>query len=143
MGYLKSIKISQIEFSVVMELSSEYQILLTAKNSFSDHNLIFFSRQILYHVLPTFCRVCKDSPPNDCLLNAITNTLARHSDEFHNADFCSLIFDQFLFTWLPTESALHHCLRLLWLVHAKIEGGRMVQLLTITQPRGEVSLIRL
>ncbi|XP_065067620.1 negative elongation factor B-like [Rhopilema esculentum] len=94
-------------------------------------------RTMLHCVLPTICRASKANPPNDCLLNAIVSGLLRHLDDFHSADYCSLIFDQFLFTWLPQESVLHHSLRLLWFTHVKIESSVMVGLLTTIQPTSE------
>eukprot|EP00794_Sanderia_malayensis_P015919 gene15919-17520_t len=94
-------------------------------------------RAILMFLLPSVARLSKDNPPNDYILHLIVNALARHPDEFHAPDFCQLIFEQFLFTWLPMESLLHHCLRLLWFVHPKIDSTRLVQILTVTQPTSE------
>lgn len=103
-------------------------------------NHSFFNRMMLQFILPTLCRASKENPPNDCMLNAIIHALIRHPDDFHSAEYCSLIFDKFLFTWLPRESFLHHSLRLLWFIHAKIESSIMVALLTNTQPTAEVRL---
>jgi len=94
-------------------------------------------RAILRTLLPTLCRVSKETPPNDCILNAISSVLARHQDDFHSPDHCSLIFEKFLFTWLPDASFLHHALRLLWFVHTKIESNTLVALLTNAQPSSE------
>ena len=104
------------------------------------NDFLILSRTMLHCVLPTICRASKANPPNDCLFNAIVSGLLRHPDDFHSADYCSLIFDQFLFTWLPQESVLHHSLRLLWFTHVKIESSVMVGLLTTIQPTSEVCL---
>ena len=102
---------------------------------------VFLFRTMLHTVLPLFAKACKASPPNECLLNLTVKTLARHSEEFQNADYCTLIFDKFLFSWLFQESVLRHSLRLMWFVQNRIEANRMVQLLTATQPTPQVSYL--
>ena len=45
-------------------------------------------------------------------------------DEFVNADFCTIIFDEFFFSLLSNENTIRHLLRLLWFVHNKISNNR-------------------
>jgi hypothetical protein len=59
-------------------------------------------------------------------------------DEFSNADFCNIVFDNFLLGLTSQTAAIRHTLRLLWFIHPKMDSHKVVQILTATQPGSEV-----
>lgn len=99
---------------------------------------MFLFRHILQSILPDFANALKDTPLNSSTANLIVNSILRHPEGFSDANYCKLIFDDFLLTWVQSEDILHHTVRLLWCIYEKIDSQLVVGLLTSTQPSPQV-----
>jgi len=57
------------------------------------------------------------------------------SEEFATEDFCTTLFDEFIFAGLTRENVTsRHMLKLLWYVHNKLPSGRLATLMKAMQP---------
>lgn len=57
------------------------------------------------------------------------------SEEFATEDFCTTLFDEFIFAGLTRENVTsRHMLKLLWYVHNKMPAGRLATLMKAMQP---------
>lgn len=71
-------------------------------------------------------------------LHTLVSSLAAWSEEFSRADFCDVVFDQFLLLLVSDSNILRHTLRLLWYVLPKMDPQKVVHVLTLAQPSSEV-----
>ena len=71
-------------------------------------------------------------------LHTLVSSLAAWSEEFSRADFCDVVFDQFLLLLVSESNILRHTLRLLWYVLPKMDPQKVVHVLTMAQPSSEV-----
>lgn len=55
-------------------------------------------------------------------------------DEFHTEDFCTGLFDEFLFAGLTRDNVTRHMLKLLWYVHGRLPAARLATLMKALQP---------
>lgn len=56
------------------------------------------------------------------------------ADEFHTEDFCTGLFDEFLFAGLTRDNVTRHMLKLLWYVHGRLPAVRLGTLMKALQP---------
>lgn len=59
------------------------------------------------------------------------------SEEFANEDFCTGLFDEFLFAGLTRDNVTRHMLKLLWYIHAKLPTVRLSTLMKSLQPTAQ------
>lgn len=55
-------------------------------------------------------------------------------EEFTTEDFCTGLFDEFLFASLTRDNVTRHMLKLLWYVHYRLPAARLVSLMKALQP---------
>jgi len=96
-------------------------------------------RLLLDKLLTKFAQALNGRPAHPSIMNLVVHYLAKHPEDFSSSEYCTHIFDNFLFAWLDNEDTLHHILRLLWCVHEKMESHQIVRLLTVTQPATDFS----
>lgn len=89
-------------------------------------------------ILPWYVGTCQERILDEVTLHTLISSLAAWYEEFSHADFCDLVFDQFLLLLVSNLSVLRHTLRLLWYVLPKMDPQKVVHILTITQPSSEV-----
>lgn len=78
---------------------------------------------------------CKDDRAyEDPFLHSLIASLIAMSDEFANEDFCTVLFDEFLFAGLTRDNVTRHMLKLLWYVHAKLPSSRLQTMMKALQP---------
>lgn len=78
---------------------------------------------------------CKDDRAyEDPFLHSLIASLIAMSDEFANEDFCTVLFDEFLFAGLTRDNVTRHMLKMLWYVHAKLPPARLQTMLKALQP---------
>lgn len=58
-------------------------------------------------------------------------------EEFANEDFCTGLFDEFLFAGLTRDNVTRHMLKLLWYVHARLPAIRLSTLMKALQPTAQ------
>lgn len=56
------------------------------------------------------------------------------SEEFHTEDFCTGLFDEFLFAGLTRDNVTRHMLKLLWYVHSRLPAARLATLMKALHP---------
>ena len=95
-------------------------------------------RHVLGPLLPALSSAFGNHSLHDAHLHSLITALATWQDEFANADFCDVVFDNFLLTMLNQENVLRHTLRLLHFVNPKMDSNKVVAILTATQPSPEV-----
>lgn len=110
------------------------------KNSGNSFKIVF-NRYTFFRIVPWYVSPCQERQVEDIKLHTLVATLALWQDEFSHADFCELVFDQFLLSLGPQENVVRHLLRLMWYVYPKMDSQRVVQILTATQPASEHSEI--
>lgn len=73
---------------------------------------------------------CKDDRAyEDTFLHSLIAYLIHMVDEFSNEDFCTGLFDGFLFVGLTRDNVTKHILKLLWYVHGKMPQHRLKTLM--------------
>ncbi|EDX02354.2 uncharacterized protein Dyak_GE17513 [Drosophila yakuba] len=79
---------------------------------------------------------CKDDRAyEDPFLHSLIALLIPMSEEFATEDFCTTLFDEFIFAGLTRENVTsRHMLKLLWYVHNKLPAGRLATLMKAMQP---------
>ena len=97
-----------------------------------------YNRHTLMTILPWYVGTCQERVLDEVTLHTLISSLAAWHEEFTHADFCDLVFDQFLLLLVSNLSVLRHTLRLLWYVLPKMDPQKVVHILTITQPSSEV-----
>jgi hypothetical protein len=103
------------------------------------HVLYFDFRHALGSLLPAIASSYSNHVLHDAHLHSLITIWACSQDEFTNAEFCEVVFDNFLLTMLSQESVVRQTLRLLRFVYSKMESEKVVAILTATQPSPEVS----
>jgi negative elongation factor B len=74
----------------------------------------------------TILSSCKeDRAYEDPFLHSLIAYLIPMADEFSHEEFCTGLFDGFLFTGLNRDNVSKHIMKLLWYVHAKINRTRL------------------
>ena len=58
-------------------------------------------------------------------------------EEFANEDFCTGLFDEFLFVGLTRDNVTRHMLKLLWYIHYRLPGNRLSTLMKALQPNAQ------
>ena len=97
-----------------------------------------YNRHTLTTILPWYVGTCQERILDEVTFHTLISSLAAWHEEFAHADFCDLVFDQFLLLLVSNLSVLRHTLRLLWYVLPKMDPQKVVHILTITQPSSEV-----
>lgn len=59
------------------------------------------------------------------------------AEEFTNEEFCTGLFDEFLFAGLTRDNVTRHMLKLLWYIHTKLPPGRLTTLMKALQPTAQ------
>lgn len=59
------------------------------------------------------------------------------ADEFLNEEFCTGMFDEFLFAGLTRDNVTRHMLKLLWYIHTKLPAGRLGTLMKALEPNAQ------
>lgn len=59
------------------------------------------------------------------------------ADEFVHEEFCTGLFDEFLFAGLTRDNVTRHMLKLLWYIHMKLPPGRLATLMKALQPTAQ------
>uniref|UniRef100_A0A182QCN7 Negative elongation factor B n=1 Tax=Anopheles farauti TaxID=69004 RepID=A0A182QCN7_9DIPT len=78
---------------------------------------------------------CKDDRAyEDPFLHSLIALIIPMSDEFANEDFCTGLFDEFLFAGLTRDNVTRHMLKLLWYIHQKLPQARLMTLMKALQP---------
>ncbi|XP_034476640.1 negative elongation factor B [Drosophila innubila] len=79
---------------------------------------------------------CKDDRAyEDPFLHSLIALLIPMCDEFATEDFCTTLFDEFIFAGLQRENVTcRHMLKLLWYIHHKLPPGRLGSLMKAMQP---------
>lgn len=60
--------------------------------------------------------------------------LIHNPEEFQAADFCTALFDEFVFAGLSRDNVTRHLLKLLWYVHGRLPSSRLHTLMKALQP---------
>lgn len=58
-------------------------------------------------------------------------------EEFVNEDFCTGLFDEFLFAGLSRDNVTRHMLKLLWYIHNRLPAVRLNTLMKALQPTAQ------
>ena len=95
-------------------------------------------RHALGSLLPAIAASYSNHVLHDAHLHSLTTIWACSQEEFSNAEFCEIVFDNFLLTMNSQESVLRQTLRLLHFVYSKMDSNKVVAILTATQPSPEV-----
>ncbi|XP_059617320.1 negative elongation factor B [Phlebotomus argentipes] len=78
---------------------------------------------------------CKDDRAyEDPFLHSLIALLIPMAEEFTAEDFCTGLFDEFLFARLTRDNVTRHMLKLLWYIHPKLPAARLQTLLKALQP---------
>uniref|UniRef100_U5EZ47 Putative negative elongation factor b n=1 Tax=Corethrella appendiculata TaxID=1370023 RepID=U5EZ47_9DIPT len=81
---------------------------------------------------------CKDDRAyEDPFLHSLIALLIPMSDEFANEDFCTGLFDEFLFAGLTRDNVTRHLLKLLWYIHSKLPANRVQTLMKALTPTAQ------
>jgi negative elongation factor B len=81
---------------------------------------------------------CKDDRAyEDPFLHSLIALLIPMNDEFANEDFCTGLFDEFLFAGLTRDNVTRHMLKLLWYVHSRLPVLRLKTLMKALQPTAQ------
>ena len=81
---------------------------------------------------------CKDDRAyEDPFLHSLIALIIPMSDEFANEDFCTGLFDEFLFAGLTRDNVTRHMLKLLWYIHQKLPQARLMTLMKALQPTAQ------
>ncbi|XP_055681580.1 negative elongation factor B [Lutzomyia longipalpis] len=81
---------------------------------------------------------CKDDRAyEDPFLHSLIALLIPMAEEFTAEDFCTGLFDEFLFARLTRDNVTRHMLKLLWYIHPKLPSGRLQTLLKALQPTAQ------
>lgn len=59
------------------------------------------------------------------------------AEEFVHEEFCTGLFDEFLFAGLTRDNVTRHMLKLLWYIHMKLPPGRLTTLMKALQPTAQ------
>lgn len=59
------------------------------------------------------------------------------AEEFVHEEFCTGLFDEFLFAGLTRDNVTRHMLKLLWYIHPKLPSGRLTTLMKALQPSAQ------
>lgn len=59
------------------------------------------------------------------------------ADEFVNEEFCTGLFDEFLFAGLTRDNVTRHMLKLLWYIYSKLPALRLGTLMKALQPTAQ------
>lgn len=86
----------------------------------------------------TILASCKDDRAyDDPFLHSLIALLIPMSDEFTHEEFCTGLFDEFLFAGLTRDNVTRHLLKLLWYIHAKLPPVRLQTLMKALQPNAQ------
>ena len=105
--------------------------------------MIFYFRHALASLLPAIASAYSNHVLHDAHLHSLVTIWTCSQDEFSNAEFCEVVFDNFLLTMLSQEGVLRQTLRLLHFVYPKMESNKVIAILTTTQPSSEVGLVNI
>ncbi|CAO1395031.1 unnamed protein product [Diamesa tonsa] len=120
-----------IQESPVASILAMYYTLHVAKNK---------DRVGLLRIL-TILSSCKEERAyEDPFLHSLVAHLIPMSEEFANAEFCTGLFDTFLFAGLHRDNVTKHILKLLWYVNGKIDPQRLSMYMKAIEPEFEPAL---
>lgn len=58
-------------------------------------------------------------------------------EEFSTEDFCTGLFDEFLFVGLTRDNVTRHMLKLMWYIHHRLPPVRLTTLMKALQPNAQ------
>eukprot|EP00096_Caligus_rogercresseyi_P011921 TRINITY_DN4840_c0_g1_i1.p1 TRINITY_DN4840_c0_g1~~TRINITY_DN4840_c0_g1_i1.p1 ORF type:complete len:616 (+),score=211.95 TRINITY_DN4840_c0_g1_i1:27-1850(+) len=88
----------------------------------------------LMRILGLLSNSVKGHPFQDSFMHCLVTSLTAMRDDFESEDFCTVVFDEFFFANITTESYVRHLLRLLWAVYTKINSTRLKNLMKLAEP---------
>lgn len=93
----------------------------------------------ILRVFPILASCKEDRAYEDPFLHSLIALLVPMAEEFANEDFCTNLFDGFLFAGLTRDrdNVVRHLLKLLWYIHGKLPPGRLATLMKALQPTGQ------
>jgi len=98
-------------------------------------------RVAVMRVLGSLGNAVRGNPFEDPFMHGLVGNLATHMrDDFSEEDFCTVVFDEFFYGNLNSESFVKHLLRLLWFVFPKLNAVRIENLMKLTEPTNTLGL---
>lgn len=116
---------SFIQQSSVASIIAMYYTLHTARQK---------DRVGILRILAVLASCQSDRAYEDPFLHSIVALLIPMAEEFVHEEFCTGLFDEFLFAGLTRDNVTRHMLKLLWYVHMKLPPGRLSTLMKALQP---------
>ncbi|KAF2879867.1 hypothetical protein ILUMI_26297 [Ignelater luminosus] len=88
----------------------------------------------LLRILSILANCRDDIAFEDTFLHLLVTYLIHMAKEFSSEDFCTALFDEFLFAGITRESVMKHILKLLWHVYPYLRSNRLYALIKTLQP---------
>lgn len=88
----------------------------------------------ILRVFPILASCKDDRAYEDPFLHSLIALLIPMAEEFCQEDFCTNLFDGFLFAGLTRDNVVRHLLKLLWYIHGKLPQPRLATLMKALQP---------
>ncbi|XP_031623093.1 negative elongation factor B [Contarinia nasturtii] len=117
-----------IRESSVASIIAMYYTLHTARQK---------DRVGILRVLAVLASCKNDRAYEDPFLHSLIALLVPMADEFVHEEFCTGLFDEFLFAGLTRDNVTRHMLKLLWYIHPKLPPGRLTTLMKALQPTAQ------
>lgn len=114
-----------IQQSSVASIIAMYYTLHTARQK---------DRVGILRILAVLASCQNDRAYEDPFLHSLVALLIPMAEEFVNEEFCTGLFDEFLFAGLTRDNVTRHMLKLLWYIHMKLPPGRLSTLMKALQP---------
>lgn len=114
-----------IQQSSVASIIAMYYTLHTARQK---------DRVGILRILAVLASCQNDRAYEDPFLHSLVALLIPMAEEFVHEEFCTGLFDEFLFAGLTRDNVTRHMLKLLWYVHMKLPPGRLQTLMKALQP---------
>lgn len=114
-----------IQESSVASIIAMYYTLHTARQK---------DRVGILRVLTVLASCKNDRAYEDPFLHSLIALLIPMAEEFVHEEFCTGLFDEFLFAGLTRDNVTRHMLKLLWYIHHKLPKIRLTTLIKALQP---------
>ncbi|XP_055308171.1 negative elongation factor B [Sitodiplosis mosellana] len=119
---------SFIQESSVASIIAMYYTLHTARQK---------DRVGILRILAVLASCKNDRAYEDPFLHSLIALLIPMAEEFVHEEFCTGLFDEFLFAGLTRDNVTRHMLKLLWYIHPKLPPGRLTTLMKALQPTAQ------
>lgn len=117
-----------IQQSSVASIIAMYYTLHTARMK---------DRVGILRILAVLASCKNDRAYEDPFLHSLIALLIPMAEEFVHEEFCTGLFDEFLFAGLTRDNVTRHMLKLLWYIHMKLPPGRLKTLMKALQPTAQ------